>query len=124
MAEDETQTISLTQVGTVIGTPAYISLEQAEGRPADARSDFFVRDGTLQKCSLDDVPSLAVPQPRTSVLRAAVSKVRPISFRRWRRPRPAVDPSAHHSSLISIFSRLNLGESDSYNFRHIEASVM
>jgi eukaryotic-like serine/threonine-protein kinase len=37
----EIQTVSFTQVGTILGTPSYMSPEQAEGRTADARSDIF-----------------------------------------------------------------------------------
>jgi eukaryotic-like serine/threonine-protein kinase len=48
--------VASTGVNMTIGTPQYLSPEQAQGRPLDARVDFYALGVTLFKAATGDVP--------------------------------------------------------------------
>src|SRR5437899_8091253 len=48
--------VASTGVNMTIGTPQYLSPEQAQGRPLDARLDFYALGVTLFKAAAGDVP--------------------------------------------------------------------
>ena len=78
----EPQDSDLTQDGRIMGTVAYMSPEQAEGRPADARSDIFSLGGVLYRMATGSEPFQGESQ--VSVL-AAILRDRP-------RPAPELNP--------------------------------
>src|SRR5262249_15726837 len=51
-----TEATGVTRTGMVVGTMAYLSPEQASGRPVDTRSDIYSLGTVLYECVTGDVP--------------------------------------------------------------------
>lgn len=66
---------SLTQTGSLLGTPSYMSPEQAEGRPSDPRSDVYGLGAILYQC-LAGAPPFG-PGPVLAVLSQVVHEPPP-----------------------------------------------
>jgi eukaryotic-like serine/threonine-protein kinase len=70
-AAETTQTMTMTQPGTVVGTVGYMSPEQARGEDTDARSDQFVFGVVLYElaCGKRPFDRPTVPELLTAVIR-------------------------------------------------------
>ena len=68
----------LTSTGLAIGTPAYMSPEQAMAAPVDARSDQYSLAATLYEM-LAGEPPFSGPNPQATLARRLVEPARPIS---------------------------------------------
>jgi serine/threonine-protein kinase len=85
IAKDKASNRKLTQVGMVLGTPEYMSPEQATGQPTDHRVDMYALGCILYEMLTGDVPFKAETSTRT--LTAHVFE-------------PVVPPSARRPDLV------------------------
>jgi tetratricopeptide (TPR) repeat protein len=77
----------LTSTGLAIGTPAYMSPEQAMAGPVDARSDQYSLAATLYEM-LAGEPPFSGPNPQATLARRLAEPARPISTVRSTIPAP------------------------------------
>ena len=122
-----------TATGTIFGTAAYMSPEQAQGKPLDARSDIFsfgavlyelvsgrrafVGDTTADiiSCVLRDEPhALQVPDALDRVIRRCLRKDQQQRFQTMAEVRAALDdlsghPAAHRQPSIAVLPFENIG---------------
>lgn len=78
LVRDQDGPSELTGEGAIIGTPAYMSPEQVNGQPLDARSDLFSVGGVLYECATGQRAFLGATQMAVMV---AVEKAQPTSVR-------------------------------------------
>ena len=103
VASSRDDTAGLTQVGTVVGTPAYMAPEQARGEPAGRPADVFSLGATLLYAATGEGP-YGTGAGQLLMVRAAEGKVRPVPrslpaplrhlLQAMLDPRPARRPSA------------------------------
>jgi serine/threonine protein kinase/tetratricopeptide (TPR) repeat protein len=87
--ESRSQTSTLTVVGAVMGTPAYMPPEQARGEAVDQRSDVFALGAMLYHL-LAGIPPYNARTATDVLAAAALGKVVPLIEREKRSPKPLI----------------------------------
>jgi TolB-like protein/Flp pilus assembly protein TadD/tRNA A-37 threonylcarbamoyl transferase component Bud32 len=108
---------TLTQVGVAIGTPMYMSPEQASGDVADARSDLYSLGCTLYELLVGTAPFTGAT-PQAVVVKQFTESAPPLRARRPDAP-PELDravaralerdPEARYASLAEFATALDMG---------------
>jgi serine/threonine-protein kinase len=76
---------SLTHTGAILGTPAYMALEQLKGEEVDARADVYALGAMLYEMVTGALPFYARTVADFAVLQATEQPVRPSRHRRYLR---------------------------------------
>lgn len=104
---------TVTAAGAIMGTPAYMSPEQHEGRMVDARSDQFAFAVTLHEALYgirpfpgDDVASLAYNVGAGNVRPAPSRSQAPTWLRQVMLRALSVEPSARYPSMVELLEAL------------------
>ncbi len=68
---NESDTTKLTREGYIVGTPHYMSPEQIEGKPLDARSDVYSLGCVMFEALTENPPFQGINAPATMALHIA-----------------------------------------------------
>jgi Tol biopolymer transport system component/tRNA A-37 threonylcarbamoyl transferase component Bud32 len=127
------ESIGLTLEGQIVGTVAYMSPEQAEGRPADHRSDIFSLGVLMFEMATGKAPFIGETpiSVMSSIIKdtpSLVTELRagvPPHLARIIRTCLAKDPVRRYQSAIDLRNALDdlKGEVQSGEFEHLEAAA-